>query len=132
MTCAKLSPKYYGPFQILKKVGYVAYQLELPEHSKVHLVFHVSLLKKALKPHQQPQSLPPMWNEELELVVSLEDILYSREDPHGNTEVLVKWQNLPTHEYSSELATTLQDQFPAIAAINCGETKMDDQPRLPL
>jgi hypothetical protein len=42
----ELSPKYCGPFQILKKVGTMVYKLELPSEWKIHNVFHVSLLKK--------------------------------------------------------------------------------------
>jgi hypothetical protein len=45
----KLSPHFIGPFEILKRVGEMAYQLELPNHlSDVHDVFHVSQLKKCL------------------------------------------------------------------------------------
>eukprot|EP00253_Pinus_taeda_P031491 PITA_31491 len=44
--CAKLAPRYCGPFQILAKVGPVAYQLALPSHIRIHNVFHVSVLKK--------------------------------------------------------------------------------------
>jgi hypothetical protein len=45
----KLSPHFIGPFEILKRVGEMAYQLELPDHlSDVHDVFHVSQLKKCL------------------------------------------------------------------------------------
>jgi hypothetical protein len=44
----KLAPKFYGPYTILKRVGQVAYQLALPNHLKLHLVFHVSFLKKVI------------------------------------------------------------------------------------
>ena len=43
----KLSPRYVGPFEILKRVGEVAYQLALPPTlTSAHDVFHVSMLKK--------------------------------------------------------------------------------------
>ncbi|GKA50615.1 putative reverse transcriptase domain-containing protein [Tanacetum coccineum] len=43
----KLEIKYVGPFKVLKKVGAVAYKLELPQElSRVHNTFHVSNLKK--------------------------------------------------------------------------------------
>ncbi|KAI3828439.1 hypothetical protein L1987_02540 [Smallanthus sonchifolius] len=45
----KLNPRYVGPFKILKRIGPVAYQLDLPERlSGVHNVFHISNLKKCL------------------------------------------------------------------------------------
>ncbi|KAJ0853490.1 putative nucleotidyltransferase, Ribonuclease H [Helianthus annuus] len=43
----KLNPRYIGPFEILEKIGTVAYKLKLPEElSDVHDTFHVSNLKK--------------------------------------------------------------------------------------
>lgn len=42
----KLAYKYFGPFKIIKKVGEVAYQLDLPREARIHSMFHVSLLKK--------------------------------------------------------------------------------------
>ncbi|KAI3675482.1 hypothetical protein L1987_85072 [Smallanthus sonchifolius] len=45
----KLNPRYIGPFKILKRIGPVAYKLNLPETlSGVHDVFHMSNLKKCL------------------------------------------------------------------------------------
>ena len=45
--CGKLSPRFIGPFEILKMVGTVAYRLALPPSmSDVHEVFHVSMLRK--------------------------------------------------------------------------------------
>ncbi|WMV49576.1 hypothetical protein MTR67_042961, partial [Solanum verrucosum] len=46
----KLSPRYIGPYRISKRVGKVAYELELPyELAVVHLVFCVSMLKKCIR-----------------------------------------------------------------------------------
>ena len=43
----KLSPRFIGPFEILEKIGTVAYWLALPPRmSGVHKVFHVSMLLK--------------------------------------------------------------------------------------
>jgi hypothetical protein len=47
----KLSPRFIGPFQILERVGEVAYRLELPiQLSDVHDVFHISQSCKRVNP----------------------------------------------------------------------------------
>ncbi|TQD73411.1 hypothetical protein C1H46_041056 [Malus baccata] len=50
----KLQPQFYGPFEVLAKVGLVAYKLKLTETSKLHPVFHVSCLNKHLGIQIQP------------------------------------------------------------------------------
>lgn len=42
----KLSSRYHGPFEILERISEVAYSLKLPVSSRIHPVFHVSILKK--------------------------------------------------------------------------------------
>eukprot|EP00253_Pinus_taeda_P021712 PITA_21712 len=44
--CAKLTPQYCHPFQVLEIIGPMAYKLALPSQIWVHNVFHVYLLKK--------------------------------------------------------------------------------------
>ncbi|KAJ1411180.1 Ribonuclease H-like superfamily [Sesbania bispinosa] len=54
----KLAKRYFGPFQIVRTIGPVAYQLALPPDAKVHHVFHISKLKPFYG--TPPSHIPPL------------------------------------------------------------------------
>ena len=54
----KRSPRYLGPYEILKSIKSVSYDLKLPiELALVHPVFHVSMLQKCIG---DPASILPL------------------------------------------------------------------------
>ncbi|KAI5416307.1 hypothetical protein KIW84_041381 [Lathyrus oleraceus] len=108
----KLSPRFYGPYEIVKRVGEVAYQLKLPDDTRVYPVFHVSLLKKAISASAEPQPLPDCMNEDWYLEPVPEKGMDYRRNDQGDWEVLVKWKDLPEFENSWELAERLKEEFP--------------------
>ncbi|WMV19510.1 hypothetical protein MTR67_012895 [Solanum verrucosum] len=68
----KLSPWYIGPNKISKRVGNVAYELELPSKlAAVHLVFHISMLKKCLG---DPSRIVPTENIGIKYNLSYEEM----------------------------------------------------------
>ena len=57
----KLSPRYIGPFEVLERVGDLAYRLALPPNlSGVHNVFHVSVLRKHVSDPDTVVELEPV------------------------------------------------------------------------
>ena len=52
----KLAFRFYVPFKILKRIGNIAYHLDLPESCKIHPVVHVSQLKMHVPPNEQVNS----------------------------------------------------------------------------
>ena len=54
----KLSFQFFGPFQILEKIGAIAYKLLLPPGAAIHLVFHVSQLRLSPGAQQVSTTIP--------------------------------------------------------------------------
>ena len=57
----KLSPRFVGPFEVLERVGEVAYRIALPPTlSGVHNVFHESMLRKCIPDPSHVLSYEPL------------------------------------------------------------------------
>ncbi|GJU14254.1 ty3-gypsy retrotransposon protein [Tanacetum coccineum] len=110
----KLAPRYFGPFDIVEKIGKLAYKLKLPDTASIHPVFHVAQLKKATGDNKAIPKFPAGLNEELEVVLQPEAVLgvrLSREKKNGR-EVLIRWKNLPLYDASWEQVDYIEQQFP--------------------
>jgi MarR-like DNA-binding transcriptional regulator SgrR of sgrS sRNA len=93
--CQKQAPKFYGPYTVLKRVGKVAYQLALPNHSKLHHFFHVSFLKTVIGTKCQTQTNLPELDEEGSIWLQPQAILDQQEcrlRQRTIKEVLVQWK----------------------------------------
>lgn len=115
----KLAALYYEPFQIIKKIGEVAYQLRLPLEARIHNVFHVSLLKKKVGAHAVEGILPTL--NELEEAPKLVAILDHKMAKQGNTavtKVLVQWSNAGPEGGTWEVLYALQNKFPDLHVLS--------------
>ena len=74
----KLSPKYYGLYKVLQKIGTMAYKLELPASSWVHPVFHVSCLNKVIGDKLPVQTIFPKLDEEGKIILEPEVVMETR------------------------------------------------------
>jgi transposase InsO family protein len=107
----KLSPKYYGPYKVLQKIGTMAYKLELPASSRVHPVFHVSCLKKVIGDKIPVQTIFPELDEEGKIILEPEAITDTRIFQLRNrsiSEYLIKWRKLPAEDSTWEDESFIQ------------------------
>ncbi|XP_057459278.1 uncharacterized protein LOC130749940 [Actinidia eriantha] len=113
----KLNPWYVGPFEILEKIGTVAYRLVLTlDFANVHDVFHVSVLRKYITDLTQVLDQPPI---ELKGNLQYEEqpvrIMDSRMKQLRNKAIpLVKvwWENQTTVEVTWEKESDMRQKYP--------------------
>ncbi|CAJ2644751.1 unnamed protein product [Trifolium pratense] len=107
----KLGMRYFGPFEIIARVGEVAYKLQLPAYAKIHPVFHVSQLKP-FKGVPQDQYMPlPLSMSEVGPMIQPAAVLDARTVLRGTQEIqqlLIQWDQYTSAEATWEDVDTLR------------------------
>jgi hypothetical protein len=113
----KLNPRYVGPFEILKKVGELAYELALPPHMQnIHNVFHVSMLRK-----YNPDPMHTIEYESVDIQPDLSFVERPIEILDHKVKILrnksiplvrVLWRNPLVEESTWEVESEMRTQFP--------------------
>ena len=117
----KFAAKRHGPFEVAEKISPLNYRVRLPEHwKKVHDVFHVTVLRKAVEdpipgriqpPVPAPPVAQPQFHEEL---YAIEEILDSR-FKRGKLEYLIHWKGYNAQkDHTWQTADTLDATDPVI------------------
>ena len=128
----KLNPRFVGPFEILDRIKNVAFRLVLPPSmSRVHNVFHISMLRKYVK--------DPNHIIELELDEIIEDLKYEEvpvkildmKERVLRTKVIpqvkVLWRNHAIEEMTWELESEIKARYPHIFEIPGAYVNFEDE-----
>ncbi|KAA3453025.1 pol protein [Gossypium australe] len=115
----KLSPRFIGPFKVMKRVGPVAYQLELPaELSQIHDVFHVSMLRRYrsdpshILAVEEVEVSPDLTMEEEPVQILDRDVKVLRRKSVPLVKVL--WRNHGVEEATWEPEDAMRQQYPQL------------------
>ncbi|VFR02721.1 unnamed protein product [Cuscuta campestris] len=115
---AKLARRYYGPFEVLERIGPVAYRLRLPDGCKIHDVFHVSLLRPFIKGSDSPPppTLPSDFYKGKAVVIPISagpsrTVLV---DGQPREQWLIRWSEHDDADVTWEDAEAMQRHFPTL------------------
>ncbi|KAL0440158.1 UNVERIFIED_CONTAM: hypothetical protein Slati_2498800 [Sesamum latifolium] len=128
----KLSAKYYGPYKVLEKIGKVSYKLALPSGSKIHPVFHVSLLKKKIGSRYFSSVNIPEFEDEV-FKVYPSSILARRLVPRNNVgvpQVLIQWSHGSPDQATWEDYKDMVAKFPGFDPWGQGSKKEEGMSHL--
>ncbi|WMV37945.1 hypothetical protein MTR67_031330 [Solanum verrucosum] len=113
----KLSPRFIGPYRILRRVGRVTYELELPSGLKsVHPVLHVSMLRKCVGdasrvvPIEDVQITEELSYEKTPVVILDRQVSKLRTKEVASVKVL--WRNKNREEVTWEVEDGMRSKYP--------------------
>ena len=115
----KLDPRFIGPFEILERIGPLAYRLALPpEMERIHNVFHVSQLRKYIPDPSHVLSYSPLQlQEDLSYTVEPVQVLDRKEKVLRNKTIpLVKvlWRSQEIEETTWEPEEEMRSTYPRL------------------
>ncbi|KAL2223936.1 UNVERIFIED_CONTAM: Transposon Tf2-11 polyprotein [Sesamum indicum] len=118
----RLMQKYVGPLPVLRRIGTVAYKVELPPWWKIHNVFHVSQLKKYSADREDDTRNQPsrpqleLKKTEKKVAEAILDHRVTSTAKKDHTEYLVKWRGCSSEENTWEQVTNLKAFLPLVEA----------------
>ncbi|XP_076917864.1 uncharacterized protein LOC143578083 [Bidens hawaiensis] len=113
----KLSKQFFGPYKVLERIGQVAYKLEMPSTSKIHPVFHISLLKQSHGNLTTSKDTLEEFLAEDNFEKYPEAVLDHRVNNHNTQQVLIKWTQQPLEEATWEDLQDMKEPFPHLPGI---------------
>ncbi|KAL0409458.1 UNVERIFIED_CONTAM: hypothetical protein Sradi_1880200 [Sesamum radiatum] len=127
----KLSPRYVGPYEVLEKLGEVAYRIALPPSlARVHNVFHVLQLRRYIPDSMHVLEPEPLLVKEnltyeefpIRIIDRKEQVLRTRTIPY----VKVQWSNHTEREATWEMESTMRNKYPNLFT-NPGTFSFEDE-----
>ena len=106
----KLGPQRIGPFKVKKKISRLSYELDLPASYRIHPVFTIAKLEKAIP--GQRHSRPP-----IEIFPDyVAEAVRAQRISRGSLQYYVKWLDCGEHDNTWEDAADIKLRFPTIVS----------------
>jgi hypothetical protein len=112
----KLAFKYFGPYLIKRIINPIVYEVALPAESKIHPVFHVSQLRRALLLGTTPSLVLPTPTVDIVVPVKILAQKWTRTPSRRRARVQVQWSNTASRDITWEDKLELEQRFPATPA----------------